>query len=56
MKGKSYDEVYAHVKNNLSVFKTGGGHIFSGVHNLPADLPEDHLRALFDAWKDFRYY
>jgi uroporphyrinogen decarboxylase len=54
MKGRSYDEVYAHVSNNLNVFKQGGGHIFSGVHNLPADMSEEHLRAMFDAWKKNR--
>jgi uroporphyrinogen decarboxylase len=54
MKGRSYDEVYAHVSGNLNVFKQGGGHIFSGVHNLPADLAEDHLRAMFDAWRKNR--
>jgi uroporphyrinogen decarboxylase len=54
MKGCTYDEVYAHVSRNLNIFKQEGGHIFSGVHNLPADLPEDHLRAMLDAWRKER--
>jgi uroporphyrinogen decarboxylase len=54
MKGRNYDEVYAHVSHNLEVFKQGGGHIFSGVHNLPADMTEEHLRAMFDAWRENR--
>jgi uroporphyrinogen decarboxylase len=56
MKGRSYDEVYEHVKHNLCVFKQQGGHIFAGVHNLPPDMPEDHLRAFFTAWMDYRDY
>ena len=30
----------------------GGGFIFSGVHNLPADMPASHLRAVLDAYRD----
>jgi uroporphyrinogen decarboxylase len=56
MKGRSGAEVYEHVKNNLTVFKRQGGHIFAGVHNLPPDMPEDHLRAFLQAWKDHRDY
>jgi uroporphyrinogen decarboxylase len=56
MMGRSYSEVYEHVKNNLNIFKQDGGHIFAGVHNLPPDMPEDHLRAFFSAWKDHRDY
>jgi uroporphyrinogen decarboxylase len=56
MKGRGYEEVYDHVKNNLCVFKQKGGHIFAGVHNLPPDMPEDHLRAFFNAWRDHRDY
>jgi uroporphyrinogen decarboxylase len=54
MKGKSYDEVYAHTTHNLEVLKKGGGHIFSGVHNLPADMSEEHLQAMLAAWKNSR--
>jgi uroporphyrinogen decarboxylase len=54
MKGRNYREVYDHVSQNISIFKSGGGHIFSGVHNLPADMPEDHLRAMLEAWKENR--
>jgi uroporphyrinogen decarboxylase len=51
-KGRNYREVYDHVSRNITIFKNGGGHIFGGVHNLPADIPEEHLRAMFDAWND----
>jgi uroporphyrinogen decarboxylase len=56
MKGKNSEEVYEHVKSNLTIFKQNGGHIFSGVHNLPPDMSEDHLRAFLQAWRDNRDY
>jgi len=47
--------VYETVKKNIQLFSEGGGYIFAGVHNLPADTPESHLRAMFDAYRDCRY-
>ena len=51
-----YDEVFSKVKRNVETLGAGGGFIFAGVHNLPATLPEDHLRAMLDAWKAARDY
>ena len=56
MKGCKYDDVYEHVKTNLNILKKDGGHIFCGVHNLPPDMSEEHLRAFFSAWMDHRNY
>lgn len=28
----------------------------AGVHNLPPEVPEDHIRAILDAWKDCAEY
>ncbi|MBR3716048.1 MAG: hypothetical protein IKM18_09085 [Clostridia bacterium] len=33
-----------------------GNYIFAGVHNLPATLPESHLKAMIDAYRDAREY
>ena len=30
----------------------GGGYIFAGVHNLPGDLPETHIRGMLRAYDD----
>lgn len=54
--GASYDEVFKAVSSNIEKLKAGGGFIFSGVHNLPATLPDDHLRAMIDAYKAARDY
>jgi len=50
----SYDHVYEVVAEQINIFKQGGGYIFSGVHNLPPDVPESHLLAMLNAWKDNR--
>lgn len=55
-KAATYDQVYSAVTENLKVFGKGGNYIFSGVHNLPADMPEHHVKAMIDAFKDNRTY
>ena len=52
----TYDDVYRQVYDNIKVLAEGGNYIFSGVHNLPADIPELHLKALLDAFRDARAY
>ncbi len=52
----SYETVYARVKENLRVLGKGGGYFFSGVHNLPADVPAEHLRAILNAYCQVREY
>jgi len=47
-------EVYERVKSNIETFSKGGGYLFAGVHNLPGDVPESHLRAMLEAWRDCR--
>ena len=51
-----YDQVYHAVYDNVKVLGEGGNFIFSGVHNLPATLPESHLKAMIDAYRDARAY
>lgn len=52
----SYDEVYNAVYNNVKVLGEGGNYIFAGVHNLPATMPESHLKAMIDAYRAARDY
>lgn len=52
----SEQEVFERVRETVRIFKQGGGYFFSGVHNLPADLPEAHLRAMLEAWRAERDY
>lgn len=52
----SYEEVYEEVSRNVRTLAEGGNYIFSGVHNMPADIPEAHLKAMLDAYRDNRAY
>lgn len=52
----SYDEVYRTVYDNIKVLGKDGNYIFAGVHNLPATIPEAHLKAMIDAYRDARDY
>lgn len=46
------DQVYDGVKANIEALSKSGRYLFAGVHNLPGDLPEAHLRAMLDAYHD----
>ena len=48
------DVVYEAVKKNIETLSRGGGYIFAGVHNLPGDMPESHIRATLAAYNDCR--
>ncbi len=53
---ETYDEVYWRVYSNIKTLAAGGNYIFSGVHNLPGNLPDHHLKAMLDAFFDARAY
>jgi uroporphyrinogen decarboxylase len=55
-KEESANEVYEKVSSAIRTLSTGGGYIFSGVHNLPPDMPKHHLEAMIRAWRDVRDY
>jgi uroporphyrinogen decarboxylase len=55
-KNATYDEVYTAVCENIRIFGQGGNYIFAGVHNLPADMPEHHVKAMMDAFLANRNY
>ena len=38
-----------HVFRNLEVLSPGGGFVFQQVHNIEADVPPEHIVAMFDA-------
>jgi uroporphyrinogen decarboxylase len=52
----SEERVYEAVRANIETLSAGGGYIFAGVHNLPADMPESHLRAMLAAYRDSARY
>ena len=54
--GLSYDEVYESVSHNIEILGAGGNYIFAGVHNLPATMSTEHIKAMMDAYYDTRNY
>ena len=52
----TYEEVYQTVYRNIKTLAAGGNYIFSGVHNMPGNLPDHHLKAMLDAYYDARTY
>lgn len=48
------EEVYRQVRENIETLGKGGGYLFAGVHNLPGNLPEGHIRAMMQAYRDCR--
>jgi len=43
------DEVRAHVRQNIEIFKKGGGFVFQQVHNILANVPPANVTAMFEA-------
>jgi uroporphyrinogen decarboxylase len=48
------DVVYDQVKHNIQVLSRAGKYMFAGVHNLTGDIPEQHLAAMIEAYRDCR--
>lgn len=46
------EEVYRQVKQNIETLSRGGGYLFAGVHNTPANTPQAHIRAVLRAYED----
>ncbi|MGI6299126.1 MAG: uroporphyrinogen decarboxylase family protein [Saccharofermentanales bacterium] len=52
----SPDEIRAHVKHNISVFKRGGGYIFTTVHNIQPNVPIENILAMYEAYNEVAHY
>jgi uroporphyrinogen decarboxylase len=46
-------EIREHVREQIEIFKPGGGFIFQQVHNILADVPPENIVALLDAAHEF---
>ncbi len=42
------DEVRAHVRRQVDIFKKGGGFVFQQVHNILANVPPENVVAMFE--------
>jgi uroporphyrinogen decarboxylase len=44
------------VRQNIEIFKPGGGYIFNNVHNIQAGVPAENIVALYEAAYDYGFY
>jgi uroporphyrinogen decarboxylase len=44
-------EVRQHVRQQVSILRSGGGFVFQQVHNILADVPPENIIAMFEALK-----
>jgi uroporphyrinogen decarboxylase len=43
------EEIDAHVRERLAIFKPGGGYVFTQVHNIQPNVPAENIIAMLDA-------
>lgn len=48
----SPEEVKRSVKENMEVFKPGGGFVFTQVHNIQPGVPIDNVIAMYEAYRE----
>ena len=51
-----FDVAYEVTKLSTHTPGRVGGYVFVGVHNVPGDTPESHLRAMLEAYRNARAY
>jgi uroporphyrinogen decarboxylase len=49
-------EIREQVRENLRIWKPGGGYVFNNVHNIQAGVPPENIVALFDAAYEYGFY
>jgi hypothetical protein len=50
------DEVRAQVRENMAIFRKGGGFVFNPVHNVQAKVPIENLLAMYETVSENRDY
>jgi len=50
------EEVRAHVRDNINVFKPGGGYVFAPVHNIQGNVPPENIVAMYDTANEMAEY
>jgi len=50
------ETVRAHVRQNIEIFKPGGGYVFNNVHNIQAGVPPENVLAMYDAAYEYGFY
>jgi uroporphyrinogen decarboxylase len=49
-------QIKDHIKQNIEALATGGGFVFSTVHNIQAEVQPENIAAMLEALNDFGKY
>ena len=52
----SQEKIREEVKNNLEIFKPGGGYVFNNVHNIQTGVPAENIVAMYEAAYEYGFY
>jgi uroporphyrinogen decarboxylase len=52
LKNATAADIKKEVKNNIEIFKEGGGYVFAQVHNIMPDVPVENIIAMFEAYRE----
>ena len=50
------EDVRKQVKENIQIFKHGGGFVFAQVHNILPGVPFENLKAMYETFNEFAEY
>lgn len=50
------EEIQEHVRNQINIFKHGGGYVFNSVHNIMGDIGPEKIVALYDTAYEESFY
>jgi uroporphyrinogen decarboxylase len=50
------DQIRRHVRENIDIFKPGGGYVFNNVHNIQSGVPAENIVAMFDSARESGFY
>ena len=50
------DEVRRAVRENVEIFKPGGGYVYNNVHNIQAGVPPENVVAMYEAAYQYGFY
>jgi uroporphyrinogen decarboxylase len=50
------EQVRQQVRENVEMFKPGGGYVFNNVHNIQAGVPPENIVAMYEAAYEFGFY
>jgi uroporphyrinogen-III decarboxylase len=48
------DEVRKYTRQQVEIFKKGGGYVFTSIHNIQPNTPVENIVAMIEAFREVR--